>query len=705
MLSRVGRTHSGLIAGILALVLFLAAIALMPGEWRNVFRERAFDIVLAVDRQMRGSWSERNPAVPPVIVVDIDRRSLDSLGSWPWPRETMARLVEAVASAKPSVVAIDVLFAEVDTRSPAALARQLGSLTGNQELSARAADLPDGDKRLATAIKSVPATLGFVLDADNASAVPGVPVLARHPVVLDGVWRMTGGISPVPVLIDATRGLGALSLPGDADGKIRRVPLLVGAGEATRPGLALEAVRLARQSPAYSVDSEPQRIIIADLEVPLPSDGLLRLAGIDAGKRTSRTISALDVINSDVERARIAGAIALIGGSAPELGGLRETPNDSLVPSVEIQADAVRQIFARRAPQGVSVGWEFVLTLVLGMIAVVAAVTMSPLVGSFIGLMALAATWSGAVLLSLAADRLIDPLMASLGGLVVFMASSISSYAVVSRREARIRSRFEQHLAPEVVRRIAENPDLLKLGGEKREITALFTDIEDFTAMTHRAGPEQLVAVLDEYIEGMTAIVMKHGGMVDKIVGDSVHAFFNAPLDLVDHPQHAVSCAEEMRKWSWAFQRGAEPNQIGFGRTRIGIETGQAIVGDIGIRSKLDYTAHGDSINSAARLEALNKRYGSTICVGPFAASRCTSSRFRPLGVTTLRGLDVPVEVFEPWPPGASQAWCERYVAAYRSIEHDRSAAAHLFEDLVRECPEDPVPRLLAAELRAAPPA
>ena len=126
MLSRLGRTHPGLIAGILALVLFLAAIALMPGEWRNVFRERAFDIVLAVDRQIRGSNPERNPAVPPVIVVDIDRRSLDSLGSWPWPRETMARLVEAVASGKPSVIAIDVLFAEADTRSPAALARQLG---------------------------------------------------------------------------------------------------------------------------------------------------------------------------------------------------------------------------------------------------------------------------------------------------------------------------------------------------------------------------------------------------------------------------------------------------------------------------------------------------------------------------------------------------------------------------------------------------
>jgi adenylate cyclase len=699
MLSRLGKTQSGLIAGIVALVLFLTAVSLAPNEWRNVFRERAIDVVLAADRQMR----RPKPQDIPVVVIDIDRRSLDALGSWPWSRDTMARLVEAVAIGKPSVVAIDILFVQADTRSPAALARQLGSLTGRQDLSTLAADLPDGDKRLAAAIRSVPATLGFVLDADNTDAIPGVPVLARHPVVLDGLWRMTGGIAPLPPLLDATKGLGALSLPGDADGTIRRVPLLVGAGDATRPGLALEAVRLAKQSPAYSVDSEPQRIIVGDLEVPLSSDGLLRLAGADTSQHQARTVSALDVINSDAARARIAGAIALIGGSAPELGGLRETPNDPLTPSVEIQADAIQQIFAGRAPQTVPVSWEFVLTLVLGMVAVIAAIALSPLVGAFVGLMALAATWSGAILASLATDRLIDPLMPTLGGLVVFMASSASAYAVVSRREARIRSRFEQHLSPEVVKRIAENPGLLKLGGEKREITALFTDIEDFTAMTHRAGPEQLVAVLDEYIEGMAAIVMKHGGMVDKIVGDSVHAFFNAPLDLADHPQRAVSCAEEMRIWAKAFQSRTGPSEIGFGRTRIGIETGEAIVGDIGIRSKLDYTAHGDSINSAARLEALNKRYGSTICVGPFAAARCTSTRFRPLGVTSLRGLDVPVEVFEPWPPEVSQGWCERYVAAYRLIESDKGAAARLFEDLAKECPEDPVPRLLAAELRTAP--
>jgi len=699
MLSQFGKTHSGLVAGVLALVLFLAATFLIPREWRSAFREKAFDVVLAADRQVRRSQPQETAKTAPVIVVDIDRRSLDALGVWPWPRETMARLVEAVAGGKPSVVGVDVLFTQADSRSPAALARQLGSLTGKQDISALAADLPDGDKQLAVAMKNVPVVLGFVLDADMDNAVPGVPVLARHPIVLDDIWRMTGGVGPMTPLVEATKGLGALSLPGDADGKIRHVPLFVGTGDATRPGLALEAVRLFQRSPAYTVDSNPQRIIIGDLEVPLPTDGFLRLAGADADKYATRTISAVEIVNNATERARLAGTVVLIGSSAPELGGLRETPNDSLAPSVEIQADAIRQILARRAPQAVPIG--FALTLVMGLIAVIAAAGLSPVLGALVGLTALAAIWMGAILTSLIGDRLVDPLMPSIGGLFVFLTSSVSSYALVSRREAHIRSRFEQHLAPAVVKRIAENPGLLKLSGEKREITALFTDIENFTAMTHRASPEQLVAVLDEYIEGMAAIVMKHGGMVDKIVGDSVHAFFNAPLDLSDHPQHAIDCAEEMRIWAKGFQSRTGPSQIGFGRTRIGIETGVAIVGDIGIRSKLDYTAHGDSINSAARLEALNKRYGSTICVGPFAASQCTSTLFRPLGVTSLRGLDVPVEVFEPWPPEAPSHWRDRYLTAYRLIESDKSGAADLFEALAAECPDDPVPRLLAIELRA----
>jgi adenylate cyclase len=280
------------------------------------------------------------------------------------------------------------------------------------------------------------------------------------------------------------------------------------------------------------------------------------------------------------------------------------------------------------------------------------------------------------------------------------MTASIGSFVTVTRREARIRNRFAQHLAPEVVRRIAENPDMLKLRAEKREVTALFTDIEGFTAMTHRAGPEQLVAELDGYIEGVATIIMDHGGMVDKIVGDAVHALFNAPIDLPDHAVRAVDCAVEVRSWTEQYRARESARQIGFGRTRIGIETGEAVVGDIGIRSKLDYTAHGDAINSAARLEALNKDLGSSICIGPVAASRCAPSTLRPLGTVALRGIEEPIAVFEPWPADAPVDWRARYDAANETARSDPAKAALLFEVLAAEWSADPVTARRAQRLR-----
>ncbi|MGB8401848.1 CHASE2 domain-containing protein [Bradyrhizobium sp.] len=674
---------------------FVAMISVMPGEWQGIVRETAFDMVLAADRRIRHPV----PDGVPLAVIDIDRRSLEALGPWPWPRDRMATLVEAVSAGQPKVIAIDILFAEADMRSPAALARQLGSLTGNPEITSLAGVLPDGDKRLSSAIRSRPVALGFVLDSSQLTAVPGVPVLSRGPILFDDIWQMPAAIAPLSPVIEAAAGLGVLSLPGDADGKVRRVPLFVGVGDTLRPGLALEAVRLLHQASSYIVESQPPRLLLSDLKIPLSRDGLLRLAPVDISEHEARTISAIDIIRDGSTRSRLAGAVAFVGGSAPELGGLRETPGDPLVASVQLQADAMKQIVAQQVPRHVPFPAELALTLVIGVIGLVAAVLFPPIFGVSLVTVAIGATWLGAVLLSVASDRLVDPLIPSLGAFAAFATTSVGSYAVVSRREARIRSRFEQHLSPEVVRRIAEEPGILKLRGERREVTALFTDIEDFTAMTHRAEPEQLVAVLDGYIEGVATTVMAHGGMVEKIVGDSVHALFNAPVDLADHPRRAVDCAIEIRNWVKTYRTRPEAVDIGLGRTRIGIETGPAIVGDIGIRSKLDYTAHGDAINSAARLEALNKQFGSTICVGPMAASRCEASLFRPLGVVVLRGLDAPVAVFEPWPSETSVNWRERYLAAHQAMEARPAEAVLILQSLVADCPLDPVVQLRLSRL------
>jgi adenylate cyclase len=250
--------------------------------------------------------------------------------------------------------------------------------------------------------------------------------------------------------------------------------------------------------------------------------------------------------------------------------------------------------------------------------------------------------------ISIFTDLPVAPPVATIAEATLFVLATSISIVASRHREACVRSRFEQHLAPAVVRRILERPGLPKLSGERREVTALFTDVEGFTAMTHQVDPAILVNTLDGYFEGMTTIIIAHGGMIDKIVGDAVHALFNAPNDLKDHPRKAIDCAIALRSWSELFRHCPEAAKIGFGRTRIGVETGLAIVGDVGIRTKLDYTAHGDAVNIAARLEAANKELGSSICIGPVAASRYDESLLRPLGRIVIRGCNNAITVFEP---------------------------------------------------------
>jgi adenylate cyclase len=707
MFKLASRNRVAFAAGLATLVLFDSALFLLPEGWLEIVRETALDMVLDADQRLFGARQHQSAAS--VVVVDIDRRSLAQIGPWPWPREKMADLAQAIGSAKPAVVAFDILFSEPDDRSPAALARRLATLTDNPDLAKLADTLPDGDQRLAKAFETMHVVLGFVLDPERTGSVPAAPILVRGPLPLRSLWRGAGAIGPPPSLANGVEAIGALSLPANADGVIRRVPLFVGAGDRLLPGFASETVRLLLRAADYTLQSEPPELHLGDTRLALPSDGLLRLFPVGQDIHAARTISAIDLLqgvsNGASNSGRIAGAVVIVGGSAPELGGLRQTPGDPLTPDAQIQADAVVQILAGRAPRTLDAGAIVALSLIngSGLLMLMAGAELPPLAGAVILGFVVALLWGVAVSLSTFADRLLDPLTPSLSAAVIFAVSSVCSYAVTRRRAAFVRRRFEQHLAPAVVRRIVEEPDLVKLSGERRQVTALFTDIESFTSLTHRADPEQLLAVLDEYFEGGAAIVIAHGGMIDKIVGDAIHALFNAPFDLPDHPRRAIECAIALRQWSATFRHGTLAASLGFGRTRIGIETGEAIVGDVGIRAKLDYTAHGDAVNAAARLEAANKELGSTICIGPVAASCCDAAWLRPLGTIALRGRDEPYAVFEPWPEQAPPAWRERYLAALGLSEQDPAGAAGLFEQLAAEQADDPVPRVIAERLRSRP--
>jgi adenylate cyclase len=243
---------------------------------------------------------------------------------------------------------------------------------------------------------------------------------------------------------------------------------------------------------------------------------------------------------------------------------------------------------------------------------------------------------------------LIDPVGPPVIALAAFAAATMARFVHVEWRARLLRLSFEQHLAPQVVRRIAADPAALRLSGEMREVTALFTDIEDFTSMTERAEPTDLVALLDMYFDAATRIVTDHGGMISKIVGDAIHAIYNAPFEVPDHPREALASALALLEASEEVRRSPLGRRLRLGRTRIGIETGPAIVGDVGGSRKLDYTAHGNAVNAAARLEAANKDLGSSICIGPGAAARLDPATLRQIGTLTLRGQSQEISVYTP---------------------------------------------------------
>jgi class 3 adenylate cyclase len=277
------------------------------------------------------------------------------------------------------------------------------------------------------------------------------------------------------------------------------------------------------------------------------------------------------------------------------------------------------------------------------------------------------------------------------------LALSFFAMEALSGSEARaqrefIKGVFSQHVAPEVVQQIIKDPArMTSLEGERRTMTFLFTDVADFTTMSETVESRELARVLNVYLEGMTSLVQKHGGMVDKFIGDSVFAIFNAPIDLADHAAAAVRCALEMDRFSSNFSAEQNAKGIPFGRTRTGINTGTAVVGNFGSHKRHNYTASGDAVNTASRLEGLNKHFGTRLSVSDATRVLCSNVRFRPTALIVLKGKTTAIQVWEPLQPDDPRQYIERYCEAYAILQQDQNRAASLFETLAREAPGDAV--------------
>jgi adenylate cyclase len=366
---------------------------------------------------------------------------------------------------------------------------------------------------------------------------------------------------------------------------------------------------------------------------------------------------------------------------------------EGILPGVTIQAHALAQLLHGRISPAASWQMELFVAFVLGALGAglgMAHLPISLRVGA--GLVLTLIFWGGGVALFYACGPQLGLVTPSLSLALSFFAMEALSGSEARAQREFIKGVFSHHVAPEVVNRIINDPaKMMSLEGERRTMTFLFTDIADFTTMSETIESKELARVLNAYLEGMTDIVQKHGGMVDKFIGDSVFAIFNAPIDLVDHAGAAVRCGLEMDRFSFGFSQEQIARGVALGRTRVGIHTGTAVVGNFGSRARHNYTASGDAVNTASRLEGLNKHFGTRMGVSGATRSLCTDIPFRPTASVVLKGKTTAIEVWEPLQDDSSRdGYIARYCAAYELLKAGSTEAKPAFEALLREAPNDP---------------
>lgn len=563
-----------------AAALCVAAVILALPDATAPLRERLFD----------GMIGGRTVGPSPVWVIDIGAQNEAGAD---WTRGDLARLIARLAATKPAVIGLDIL-----------LSQDCAPSADNAALQA--------------AIAAAPVVTGFV--------VPGAVGAMPHPqppmAVMQSVpgWNAAGAEAACDAFQTASVGAALISLAGGRDGRVRTAPAAAFVAGQPFPGIGVELARRAEgRSVAILGAGDPAWLQIGGPRFPLDANGQFRFVPTPPDHWAGRTTKA-EVILADQMPEFAQNLVFLVGSTLPEKGGLRPSRASPLHGSVYLQADIVGQLLAgtpfSRPAYAASI--EAAVAIAGGVLAVALALILTPAMAALAATV-IAAIWSGLTwTVAVWGQTLLDPLLPAVAILAAAAVVLLAEARASRRAESNLSRRMRQHLPGVVVDRVTDGSAPLRLPPQLRQITALFTDIEGFSDLTRRVSPQDLVQVLDRYFTGITRIIAARGGMVDKIVGDAVHAFFNAPVDQPDHVDQAIAAAAEIRDFAAGFAKTAA---IGFGRTRIGVETGPALLGDIGQGGRTDYTAHGDAVNMAARLQEASKTLGTTVLIGPRAAA------------------------------------------------------------------------------------
>ena len=663
-----------------------------------------------------------------VAIVAIDDKSLHDLGEWPWPRSVMGQLVSALTDYKVKAIGFDVAFSEPDAYD-LQRADIINRLKSNGMSAAQSHSVvgPRNDKFLADALHTQGAVvLGFPFESHSlarnneryshagfARKIEGQPPieygLVRGRSTTPRVPMASGYLPDIPIIREAARATAFFDTNSDPDSVIRTQMMVIGFDGHYYLPLPVAMFSLYRDLPLSFLelnDDGVARLAIAAKNIPVDELGQM-LIKFRGPANTFPYYSASDVIAHRVPADKLAGKLVLIGVTGHGLGDRVSTPLDGNFPGVEVQANVIDNLiagdFIRRSILSATAAAIVACLLGLAVTFSVAfmterhsAIAAAVLALGYLAIVHVTFVYNGLVL------NVIFPLL-MLG--VTYTVLAAYRYATEGTEKRHLRHAFEHYLHPKVIESMLDKPDTVKLGGEVRHLSVLFADIVNYTARAEREKPEDLVALLNVYLTTMTDLVMNSGGVVDKIRGDSVMAFWGAPAEVPNPSRLAVDCAlsmlDELRLLKTQDQRFAD---IDIG---IGIATGEAVVGNFGGARRFDYSAIGDTVNLASRFEGLTRQFKAHLLITKQTFIEAAGAYVvRDVGFVKVKGKSEAVgmiEVIGRMGGVVDTGFCERFTRAVSLAREGQAVRAREnFEQLLKERPDDHVARMYVERLRTS---
>jgi adenylate cyclase len=593
----------------------------------------------------------RNTVSDSVTVVNISEKDLQKYGQWPWPRHVMAMLHAKLSDAGAVIVNYNILFAEADRMSGV---EYLKSMPMSNELREELGkSLLDTDNVFATVLnESKNSVLMMSVKNDKGLEFPSTTQIIEKGNVKPWLYAFGGIVSPYPKISAGATGLGVNVTSPEPDAVVRKMPVLIVVQGKIYPSMLLENVRLINGSKRIKVIAKEHGIdevlVSKKAGIPVNHNAEMYIHYADPSKYVQ--MSASEVFSNSFNENKVRGRIVVVGMDAAGLSVLKYTPH-GLTTDQMISAQALDTLltgeFLLRTPQADT--YEIIFMAMLGLLMIILLPRTSVLLSVPLLIFILGGISYASFMAYANKGFLVDPSFAVLYIFLIWSHGTYNNFATQSRLRKQIKKQFEHYLDPGMVKKLQKDPSLLKLGGETREMTFLFSDIRGFTPISekYKGNPEGLTKLINRFLTRMTDVIIANGGTIDKFMGDCIMAFWNAPIENTKHRELAVKSAIEMtaalRQLNNILVAEGLP-QINIG---IGINTGEALVGNMGSEQRFDYSVIGDAVNLASRLESSSKTLGKTIVIGEDTKNKIeTLYPFEYIDSITVKGKTEEIKVY-----------------------------------------------------------